>query len=183
MSRSSTSPIKPITSTATMMRPRESELPFWNSSQMNFPAPLQHQVVGIVGLRVVCVVPLAGIGGCYGQRVEGAGIGGPVADGRGGSCIVEVVGIEEAAEVTQVGAPARHQSMGVAVKVAFLHAAARSLEDPVDVPRIAVVDGESVCGVSKGQCVHGLLILAPAHAAQEALASRRALSWSTCSKR
>src|SRR5690606_28285732 len=37
--RSNRKPIKPITNTATQMRPNESEEPFWNSSHTNFPRP------------------------------------------------------------------------------------------------------------------------------------------------
>jgi hypothetical protein len=39
MTLSNKNPIKPITTTAAMMRAKESELPFWNSSQTNLPNP------------------------------------------------------------------------------------------------------------------------------------------------
>src|SRR6478735_8445883 len=39
MTRSSTKPMKPMVNTATSMRLMESALPFWNSSQTNFPRP------------------------------------------------------------------------------------------------------------------------------------------------
>src|SRR4051812_42518884 len=39
MIRSSRKPMMPMVNTATMMRLSDSELPFWNSSQTNFPSP------------------------------------------------------------------------------------------------------------------------------------------------
>ena len=59
--------------------------------------------------------------------------------------------------------------MGIAVEIARLSAGLGATEDAVHIPDVAIVDIEAAGTAVVAQGIHSLLVLAPTHAAKEAL--------------